>query len=171
MARKTSAHSAQTIATLAATGLVAVIAAAASYQHIYELAIRHGQAHWVAGLIPVSVDGMIASATMVLWYAAQHGKAGDARPWGALAVLASGIGATVLANVAASIGANWHWLTPAVSAWPAAAFVAAYEMTVWLVRKHADERVAARRRREQAAARRERAGTARKTRPALRPAA
>jgi hypothetical protein len=158
-----------TYATLAATGLVAVIAAVASYQHIYEVAVRHGQAPWVAALIPFSFDGMIASATMVIWYAARHAKAGDKRPAGAWLVLALGIGATVLANVASAIGADWHWLAWAISAWPAAAFVAAYEMTAWLVRKHADEREAARRRRELAAKRRERAP--RRTRGQLRPAA
>lgn len=55
-------------------------ASEASYQHQYELAIRHGQTHWVAGLLPFSVDGMIVSATLVLWYAAWHGHP---RPWGA----------------------------------------------------------------------------------------
>ena len=36
-------------------------------------AIRHGQAHWVAAMLPFSVDGMIVSATLVLWYAARRG--------------------------------------------------------------------------------------------------
>jgi Protein of unknown function (DUF2637) len=57
---------------------VALIAASASYQQQYELAIRHGQTHGVAGMLPFSVDGMIVSATLVLWYAARHGYP---RPW------------------------------------------------------------------------------------------
>ena len=54
---------------MAVVAFVAAIAASASYQHQYELAISHGQAHWVAAMLPFSVDGMIVSATLVLWYA------------------------------------------------------------------------------------------------------
>ena len=129
-----------TVVTMLAVTLVAAIAAAASFQHQYELAIRHGQAHWVAGLQPLSVDGMIASATMVIWYAARHGYP---RPWGAWLVLIAGVAATAVANLAADARAGWHWLGPAISVWPALAFVAAYEMAVWLVRKRQDSRQAA----------------------------
>ena len=55
-----------TAVTMSVVALVVLIAASASYQHQYELAIRHGQTHWVAGLLPFSVDGMIVSVTMVL---------------------------------------------------------------------------------------------------------
>ena len=101
-----------TVVTMLAVTLVAAIAAAASFQHQYELAIRHGQAHWVAGLQPLSVDGMIASATMVIWYAARHGYP---RPWGAWLVLIAGVAATAVANLAADARAGWHWLGPAIS--------------------------------------------------------
>ncbi len=121
-----------TAVTMAVVALVALIAASASYQHQYELAIRHGQTHWVAGLLPFSVDGMIVSATMVLWYAARHGYP---RPWGAWLVLMTGVAATAIANLAADARYGWPWLGPAISVWPAVAFVAAYEMAVWLVRK------------------------------------
>ena len=62
-----------TAVTMAVVAFVAAIAASASYQHQYELAIRHGQARWVAAMLPFSVDGMIVSATLVLWYAARRG--------------------------------------------------------------------------------------------------
>jgi hypothetical protein len=127
-----------TIATTAIVAFVAAIAASASYQHQYELAIRHGQAHWVAGLLPFSVDGMIVSATMVLWYAARRGYR---RPWGAWLVLMAGVAATAIANLAADARHGWGWLGPGISVWPAAAFVAAYEMAVWLVRKNQDARL------------------------------
>ena len=78
--RRRAGDGAFTAVTMSVVALVAVIAASASYQHQYELAIRHGQTHWVAGLLPFAVDGMIVSATMVLWYAARHGYP---RPWGA----------------------------------------------------------------------------------------
>lgn len=121
-----------TVVTMSVVAFVAVIAASASYQHQYELAIRHGQTHWVAGLLPFSVDGMIVSATLVLWYAARHGYP---RPWGAWLVLMAGVAATAIANLAADARYGWAWLGPAISVWPAVAFVAAYEMAVWLVRK------------------------------------
>jgi hypothetical protein len=121
-----------TVVTMSVVAFVAAIAASASYQHQYELAIRHGQTHWVAGLLPFSVDGMIVSATMVLWYAARHGYP---RPWGAWLVLMAGVAATAIANLAADARDGWAWLGPAISVWPAVAFVAAYEMAVWLVRK------------------------------------
>jgi hypothetical protein len=121
-----------TVVTMSVVAFVALIAASASYQHQYELAIRHGQTHWVAGLLPFSVDGMIVSATLVLWYAARHGYP---RPWGAWLVLMAGVTATAVANLAADSRYGWEWLGPAISVWPAVAFVAAYEMAVWLVRK------------------------------------
>jgi Protein of unknown function (DUF2637) len=121
-----------TVVTMSVVAFVALIAASASYQHQYELAIRHGQTHWVAGLLPFSVDGMIVSATLVLWYAARHGYP---RPWGAWLVLMAGVAATAIANLAADARYGWAWLGPAISVWPAVAFVAAYEMAVWLVRK------------------------------------
>jgi Protein of unknown function (DUF2637) len=121
-----------TVITMSVVAFVALIAASASYQHQYELAIRHGQTHWVAGLLPFSVDGMIVSATLVLWYAARHGYP---RPWGAWLVLMAGVAATAIANLAADARYGWAWLGPAISVWPAVAFVAAYEMAVWLVRK------------------------------------
>lgn len=121
-----------TVVTMSVVAFVALIAASASYQHQYELAIRHGQTHWVAGLLPFSVDGMIVSATLVLWYAARHGYP---RPWGAWLVLMAGVAATAIANLAADARYGWAWLGPGISVWPAAAFVAAYEMAVWLVRQ------------------------------------
>lgn len=121
--------SAFTVVTTSVVAFVALIAASASYQHQYELAIRHGQTHRVAGLLPFSVD---VSATLAFRYAARHGYP---RPRGAWLVLMTGVAATVIANLAAAARYGWAWLGPAISAWPAVAFVAAYETAVWLVRK------------------------------------
>jgi nitrate reductase NapE component len=112
---------------------VAVVAFSGSWQHQYELSIQLGQAHWVAGMQPLSVEGLIASATLVIWYAARY-KCGI--PLGAYLVLAAGVGQTVLMNLGADY--RWPWLGPEISVWPAVAFVAAYEMAVWLVRKRQD---------------------------------
>jgi hypothetical protein len=118
---------------LLAVAVVAVVAFSGSWQHQYELSVRLGQAHWVAGMQPLSVEGLIAGATLVIWYAARyrHGF-----PWGAYLVLLAGVGQTVLMNLGA--GYRWPWLGPEISVWPAVAFVAGYEMAVWMVRKRAE---------------------------------
>jgi nitrate reductase NapE component len=112
---------------------VAVVAFSGSWQHQYELSVHLRQAHWVAGMQPLSVEGLITSATLVIWYAARY-KCGI--PLGAYLVLAAGVGQTVLMNLGADY--RWPWLGPEISVWPAVAFVAAYEMAVWLVRKRQD---------------------------------
>jgi hypothetical protein len=122
-----------TAVSLAVGALVAVIAFSASYQHQYELDIFYRQTHWVAALLPLSVDGLIAAAGLVIWYAARHGYP---RPLRAYLALVAGVSATAVTNLAADHHYDWPWLGPAISVWPAAAFVAAYEMTVWLVRKN-----------------------------------
>ena len=114
---------------------VAVVAFSGSWQHQYELSIHLGQAHWVAGMQPLSVEGLIVSATLVIWYAGRHGYR-RREVWGAYLVLAAGVGQTVLMNLGADY--RWPWLGPEISIWPAVAFVAAYEMAVWLVRKRQD---------------------------------
>jgi Protein of unknown function (DUF2637) len=118
--------------TLAAVAFVGVNAALASYQHQYELAIFYRQTHWVAGMMPLSVDGLIIAAGLAIWYAARYGYP---RPFRAYAALCAGVAVTVIANLAADHHYDWPWLGPGISAWPAVAFVAAYEMAVWLVRK------------------------------------
>jgi hypothetical protein len=120
---------------LFAVAQVAVVAFSGSYQHQYELNIRYGQTHWVAGMQPLSVEGLVAAATMVIWYAARYGWP---RPLGAYLVLGVGVAQTAITNLAADHRYHWPWLGPELSVWPAVAFVAAYEMAVWLVRKRQD---------------------------------
>lgn len=123
------------VVALFAVAQVAVVAFSGSWQHQYELSIHLGQAHWVAGMQPLSVEGLIVSASLVIWYAARYGyRKRDA--WAAYLVLAAGVGQTVLMNLGADY--RWPWLGPEISMWPAVAFVAAYEMAVWLVRKRQD---------------------------------
>lgn len=117
---------------LAVAAMVAFVAFTSSYQHQYELNIRYGQAHWVAGMQPLSVEGLVAASTLVIWYAA---RVTTRRPWGAYLVLAAGVVQTALMNLAADRHYDWPWLGPEISVWPAVAFVAAYEMAVWIVRK------------------------------------
>jgi hypothetical protein len=45
---------------------VAAVAAAASYEHAYDLVRAHGGAGWTARLVPLTVDGLIYASSMVM---------------------------------------------------------------------------------------------------------
>ena len=47
------------VVALFAVAQVAVVAFSGSWQHQYELSIHLGQAHWVAGMQPLSVEGQL----------------------------------------------------------------------------------------------------------------
>jgi hypothetical protein len=120
---------------------VAAFAAIVSYSHIFELGVLHHQIGTAARLLPLSVDGLIASASLVMLHAARRELP---VPWLARAMLALGVGATVAANV--GYGLPFGWLSAVVSAWPAVAFVGSVEMAVRFVRdarhdRPADKRV------------------------------
>jgi hypothetical protein len=108
---------------------VAVFAAVVSYSHIYDLGRLHGQAGAAARLLPLSVDGLIAAASLVLLHEARNG-----RPAPVLArwMLGLGVAATVGANVA--YGLPFGAPGALVSAWPAIAFTGTAEMLMCLVR-------------------------------------
>lgn len=108
---------------------VAAFAAIVSYSHIFELGVLHHQIGTAARLLPLSVDGLIASASLVMLHAARRELP---VPWLARAMLALGVGATVAANV--GYGLPFGWLSAVVSAWPAVAFVGSVEMAVRFVR-------------------------------------
>jgi hypothetical protein len=108
---------------------VAAFAAVVSYSHIFDLGVHHGQSGTAARLLPLSVDGLIAAASLVMLHAARNQLP---VPWLARICLAGGVGATVAANVA--YGLPFGWLAAVVSAWPAVAFVGSVEMAVRFVR-------------------------------------
>ena len=93
-------------ATAAVVAAVAAFAAVVSYSHIYDLAREHGQAGTAARLLPLSVDGLILAASLVMLHAARTGgpvPAGDraARSvTGALRAFAVMSGAVVLLALA-----------------------------------------------------------------------
>jgi uncharacterized protein DUF2637 len=109
---------------------VAAFAAVVSYSHIYDLGRFHGQAGTAARLLPLSVDGLILAASLVLLHEARN-----RRPAPPLArfMLGLGVAATVAANVA--YGAAFGWPGALISAWPAVAFIGAAEMALGLVRR------------------------------------
>ena len=109
---------------------VAAFAAIVSYSHIYELGRVHGQAGVAARLLPLSVDGLILAASLVLLHEARSGRPA---PVLARLMLWLGIAATVAANLA--YGAAFGPLGALVSAWPAVAFIGSAEMAFGLVRR------------------------------------
>lgn len=112
---------------------VASFAAVVSFSHIYDLGRAHGQAGTAARLLPLSVDGLILAASLVLLHEARNGR--DA-PALARVMLWLGIGGTVGANVA--YGSAFGLLGAVISAWPAISFIGAVEMVMLLVRRSRD---------------------------------
>lgn len=109
--------------------LIAVLAGVVSYAHIYELAHDHGQSGIAARLLPLSVDGTILAASLVLLHAARRRLS---MPVLGRSMLIVGVAATVLANIA--YGIPYGPIGAVVSAWPAAAFVGCAEMALGMVR-------------------------------------
>lgn len=108
---------------------VAAFAAVVSYSHIYDLGRAHGQSGTAARLLPLSVDGLILAASLVMLHEARNRRQPPAL---ARSMLGLGVAATVAANVA--YGASYGWLGAVISAWPAAAFIGAVEMVIGLIR-------------------------------------
>jgi Protein of unknown function (DUF2637) len=117
---------------------VAAFAAVVSYSHIYGLGRAHGQDGTAARLLPLSVDGLILAASLVLLHEARNGR--DA-PGLARLMLWLGIAATIAANVA--YGAGYGLLGALISAWPAVAFIGSVEIAMQQVRRARVPRVAA----------------------------
>jgi hypothetical protein len=88
-------------ATAAVVCAVAAFAAVVSYSHIYGLGRVHGQDGTAARLLPLSVDGLILAASLVLLHEARNGR--DA-PGLARFMLWLGISATIGANIAFGTG-------------------------------------------------------------------
>jgi hypothetical protein len=117
-------------ATAAVVCAVAAFAAVVSYSHIYGLGRAHGQDGTAARLLPLSVDGLILAASLVLLHEARNDR--DA-PRLARLMLWLGIGATVGANIA--FGAGYGLLGALISAWPAVAFIGSVEIAMQQVRR------------------------------------
>ena len=106
----------------AAIGAVAGIAAYASYTHMRDLAVTHGQHSTVAALLPVSVDGMLVVATLVMREDRQAGH--RVRTWAWIAFVL-GVAASVVANVLAALP---DLISRVISAWPAVALLLVIEV-------------------------------------------
>ena len=104
------------IAWSATTTVVAVtaIAAVISYGHARELVQRYGATGWTADALPLTIDGLVATCSLILVDCARHNRTA---PWQAWFLLITGACATVAANVAAGLS---HGLVgAAIAGWPA----------------------------------------------------
>jgi len=116
--------------TAAAVLVVAAIAAVVSFVHIEHLAVTHGQTVLAAMLLPVSIDGTVAAASLVMLRAA---RAGLGTPWLARVMLGLSVVATLAANIA--YGARYGLTGSLLSGWPAVAFIGSAEMAIGMVRR------------------------------------
>ena len=133
----TGADKAIRYSTIAAVAIVALVAAFVSYRHALQVVRVHGEG-WpgpVAQLYPLTIDGLIYAASMVLLDAARRRAA---PPVLAYAALGLGIAATLAANVAA--GLVYGPAAAVIAAWPAPALVISYELLMFLVRTSATPR-------------------------------
>jgi hypothetical protein len=112
---------------VAAVILVGLVAAIASYSHMHQLA-RHAGEGWRAVLLPLSVDGMLVAASLVLLVRRRAGQPGGVLPWFALVL---GLAASLAANIAA---AEPTLVGRLVAGWPPVAFGLAYELLLGLMR-------------------------------------
>lgn len=117
-------------ATAAVMAAVAVFAAVVSYSHIYWLGYTHGQTGTDGRLLPLSVDGLILAASLVMLHEARAGRRTPALAW---AMLSLGVAATIGANV--EYGLRYGVLGAIISAWPAVAFIGSVEMVMGMIRR------------------------------------
>ena len=113
----------------AAVGTVLTLAGVAafmSYGHLRAVAESQGQD--AAALFPISVDGLIVAASLVLLVQRRGGQPGGALPWAGLLL---GIAATIAGNVAS---AEPTTVARLVAAWPPIAFAISYEYLLTLLR-------------------------------------
>lgn len=113
-------------AAVAAVLTVAAVAAVMSYGHLRAVAAEQGEP--AAGLFPLSVDGLIVAASLVLLVRRRSGQPGGALAWAGLLV---GVAATVAGNVAS---AEPTAMARLVAAWPPVAFALSYELLLALIR-------------------------------------
>jgi hypothetical protein len=109
------------VTTVFAVVVVALIAAVVSYSHMQQLADSAGE-DWRSWLIPLSIDGLVVAASMVLLTRRRTGLPGGPLAWGALG---AGVGASLAANMA---DARPEVTAVLVAGWPAVAFAVAFEL-------------------------------------------
>jgi hypothetical protein len=112
-----------------AVSVVALVAAFVSYRHALTVVRANGESGALALAYPLTIDGLIYAASMVLLNAARQGTQAH---WLAYAALGLGIAATLAVNVAA--GLAYGPVGALVAAWPAPALVISYELLMLVIR-------------------------------------
>ena len=118
--------------TTAAVAAVGLIAAVVSYSHMQQLGYHHGES-WRSYLIPISIDGLMAAASMVLLTRRRSGLSASPLAWVAL----------VLGGIA-SLSANMADAQPNATAilyagWAPLGFLLAFELLLQQRRAEAAE--------------------------------
>ena len=98
------------VASVAGAAAVAGVAAYSSWQHMVSTALRVGERTDVALVLPLSVDGLLVTASMAM-VADRH--AGRGPRWSARVAFTFGVAASLAANVAHAhptwgARARWH---------------------------------------------------------------
>jgi hypothetical protein len=114
---------------LALTAVIAV-AVAISYSHMFDWALINGEPRWRAHLSPISVDGAMLAASLVMYADARMRNRKD---WLAYLTMIAGVVWSVLANM------NHDWVSPmaakAIAAWPPLALAVSVELVLRFVRR------------------------------------
>jgi hypothetical protein len=113
------------VSVLLVTGIAAVI----SYGHAFELVTRYGESGATARALPLTVDGLVATCSLVILYCTRHARR---TPWNAWALLITGVCATVGANVAH--GLSHGVIGATVAGWPALVACGTFELLIRLLR-------------------------------------
>ena len=103
--------------------VVAAIAAVISFVHIEHLAVTHGQTMLAAMLLPLSIDGTVAAASLVMLRSARMTLP---TPMLARVMLVLSVLATLACNVL--FGAGFGIVGALLSGWPAVAFIGCAEI-------------------------------------------
>lgn len=110
-----------------AVAAVAAVAAVVSFDHMRALASDAGEG-WKAWILPISVDGMLVSASLVMLTRKRAGQPVGALSWIGLVL---GLLVSLAANVAA---AEPTLIGRLVAAWPPVALGLSYELLLTLIR-------------------------------------
>ncbi|WP_067481877.1 DUF2637 domain-containing protein [Actinomadura hibisca] len=118
------------ILTAAALSFVASISIAAviSYKHAHRFALAYGQTGIDAQTFPLTVDGLVATCSLVILNRIRKNRR---PPWHAWALLIVGIIATVSANVHS--GLAYGPIGAIVAGWPALVAVGSFELLMRLL--------------------------------------
>jgi hypothetical protein len=125
------------VAAAVAVLFVAGIAAVISYGHALELVLTHGETGATARALPLTVDGLIVTCSLVLLDSARRRQRAPALAW---LLLGCGILATLGANVAH--GAAHGPVGMVIAGWPALVAVGSFEMLARLIRGRGAEQAA-----------------------------